>query len=73
MIMIQIIGGTLLAFILWGLLRVTYFGFFWIIVFTAFIAFIFPGLVLLLGSLVFVAISLLATLGFLVLLSAFRH
>jgi len=72
MILLQIAGGMLLALLLWTMLRLTLRAALWTIGFAMIVAFLFPGIALLLGGLVFVAVSLLATLGLLVLLSAFR-
>ncbi|CAG7651003.1 hypothetical protein ACFQI7_21555 [Paenibacillus allorhizosphaerae] len=72
MILLQIAGGTLLALLLWAMLRLTLKAALWAVGIAMIVAFIFPGILLLLGGLVFVTVSLLATLGLLVLLSAFR-
>ncbi|TVY08301.1 hypothetical protein [Paenibacillus cremeus] len=71
MILLQIIGGALLALLLWTLLKLTVKAFFWVIGLAVIIAFVFPGMLLLLGGLVFVLVSLLATFGLLMLISAF--
>jgi hypothetical protein len=72
MVLLQILGGVLLALLLWTMLKLAVKALFWVIGLTIVIGFVFPGILLLLGGLVFVFISLLATLGLLVLISAFR-
>ncbi|NEN83603.1 hypothetical protein [Paenibacillus elgii] len=72
MVLLQILGGILLALALWGLLKLTLKALLWVAGGAFLLGIVFPGLLLLLGSLVFVTISLLATLGLLLLLSAFR-
>lgn len=72
MVLLQILGGILLALALWGLLKLTLKALLWVLGGAFLLGIVFPSLLLLLGSLVFVTISLLATLGLLLLLSAFR-
>ncbi|MDO3681480.1 hypothetical protein [Paenibacillus ehimensis] len=72
MVLLQILGGILLALALWGLLKLTLKALLWVLGGAFLLGIVFPGLLLLLGGLVFVMISLLATLGLLLLLSAFR-
>ncbi len=72
MVLLQILGGILLALALWGFLKLTLKALLWVFGVVFLLGIVFPGLLLLLGGLVFVMISLLATLGLLLLLSAFR-
>ncbi|UUZ93940.1 hypothetical protein LJK87_04515 [Paenibacillus sp. P25] len=70
MVVLQIAGGILLALMLWGLLKLTFKALLWVLGLTVLVGVLFPGLLILLGGLVFVFVSLLATFGLLVLISA---
>ncbi|UUZ79922.1 hypothetical protein LJK88_33595 [Paenibacillus sp. P26] len=72
MVVLQIAGGILLALMLWGLLKLTFKALLWVLGLTVLVGVLFPGLLILLGGLVFVFVSLLATFGLLVLISPLR-
>lgn len=72
LILLQLAGGVILAVLLWTLLKWTLHALFWGFGTLLAVILIFPGVVMLVGSLLFVAIGLLAALGLMLLASAFR-
>ncbi|MGG2201159.1 MULTISPECIES: hypothetical protein [Paenibacillus] len=72
LILLQLAGGVLLAVLLWTVLKWTLQALLWGLGTVLAITLIFPGVLIMIGSLLFVAIGLLAALGLLLLASAFR-
>lgn len=72
LILLQLAGGVLLAVLLWTVLKWTLQALLWGLGTVLAITLIFPGVLIMIGSLLFVAIGLLAALGLLLLASSFR-
>ncbi|MED4601752.1 hypothetical protein P9314_13680 [Paenibacillus validus] len=72
LILLQLAGGVLLAVLLWTVLKWTLQALLWGLGTVLAITLIFPGVLIMIGSLLFAAIGLLAALGLLLLASAFR-
>ncbi|WP_372814690.1 hypothetical protein [Paenibacillus sp.] len=72
LILLQLAGGVLLAVLLWTVLKWTLQALLWGLGTVLTVTLIFPGVLIMIGSLLFVAIGLLAALGLLLLASAFR-
>lgn len=72
MVLFQIAIGVMAALILWGFIKFTFHSMLWVIGIAVVISFIIPGAFLFLSGLLFILIGMLATLGIMFILGAFR-
>jgi len=72
MILLQLAIGALAALIVWGFIKLTFQMMLWIIGIIVVISFIIPGALLFVSGLLFIGIGMLATLGLLYVIGAFR-
>jgi hypothetical protein len=72
MVLFQVAVGVVAALFLWGFIKLTFQALLWFIGLTVVISFIIPGAFLFLSGLLFIMIGMLATLGILFILGAFR-
>ncbi|PZE20920.1 hypothetical protein [Paenibacillus xerothermodurans] len=72
MVLFQIAIGVVSALILWGFIELTYRTMLWVIGLTVLVSLIIPGAFLFLSGILLVFIGMLATLGILFLIGAFR-
>lgn len=72
MILLQLAIGALAALIVWGFIKLTFQMMLWIIGNIVVISFIIPGALLFVSGLLFIGIGMLATLGLLYIIGAFR-
>ncbi|TDF95903.1 hypothetical protein [Paenibacillus piri] len=72
MILYQLAIGVVTALLLWGFIKLTFQSMLWIIGISLVLSFIIPGAFLFLSGLLFILIGMLATLGIMFILGAFR-
>ena len=73
LVLLQLASGVLLAMLVWMLVKTALKLLLWGGGFILLAFIVFPGLLLLAGTVLFTIIASLATLGLLLLVSAFRH
>lgn len=72
MIFLQLTMGIIAALFIWGFIKLTFQAMLWVIGITLVISFIIPGALLFISGLMFILIGMLATLGLLYVIGAFR-
>ncbi|NOU97896.1 hypothetical protein GC093_32420 [Paenibacillus sp. LMG 31456] len=72
MVLYQIAIGVIAALLIWGFIKLTFQSMLWIIGIAVVASFIIPGAFLFLSGLLFILIGMLATLGIMFVLGAFR-
>ncbi|MCS7460096.1 hypothetical protein N0M98_08080 [Paenibacillus doosanensis] len=72
MILLQLAMGIIAALFLWGLIKFTFQAMLWVVGIVLVVSFIIPGALLFLSGLMFILIGMLATLGLLYVIGAFR-
>jgi len=72
MVLYQLAIGVVAALLLWGFIKLTFHSMLWIISISLILSFIIPGAFLFLSGLLFILIGMLATLGIMFILGAFR-
>ncbi|MFD0678187.1 MULTISPECIES: hypothetical protein [unclassified Paenibacillus] len=72
MVLYQIAIGVIVALLLWGFIKLTFHSMLWIIGIAIIASLIVPGAFLFLSGLLFILIGMLATLGIMFILGAFR-
>jgi hypothetical protein len=73
MVLYQLAIGVVCALLLWGFIKLTFQSMLWIIGISLILSFIIPGAFLFLSGLLFILIGMLATLGVMFILGAFRR
>ncbi|OXM84084.1 hypothetical protein [Paenibacillus rigui] len=72
MVLLQLAMGIVAALLLWGFIKLTFQVVLWIIGVTLVISFLIPGAFLFISGLIFIMIGMLATLGLLYIIGAFK-
>ncbi|MFH5185427.1 hypothetical protein ACHHV8_23810 [Paenibacillus sp. TAB 01] len=72
MVLFQLAMGIIAALLLWGFIKFTFKLMLWVIGITLLISFLIPGAFLFLSGLLFILIGMLATLGLLYVIGAFK-
>lgn len=72
MIFLQLAMGIIAALFIWGFIKLTFQAMLWFIGITLVVSFIIPGALLFISGLMFILIGMLATLGLLYVIGAFR-
>jgi hypothetical protein len=73
MVLFQIAIGVAAALFLWGFIKFTFRTLLWFIGITVLVSFVIPGAFWFLSGILFIMIGMLATLGVLFILGAFRR
>lgn len=73
MILLQLAIGVIAALIVWGFIKLTFQIMLWLIGIIVILSFIIPGAFLFLSGLLFILIGMLATLGLLYVIGAFKR
>lgn len=72
MVLFQLAIGVVAALLLWGFIKFTFRLMLWVIGITLVASFLIPGAFLFLSGILFIMIGMLATLGLLYIIGAFR-
>ncbi|GAA4863272.1 hypothetical protein GCM10023310_48410 [Paenibacillus vulneris] len=72
MIFLQLAMGVVAALFVWGFIKLTFQTMLWAIGITLIVSFIIPGAILFISGLMFIMIGMLATLGLLYIVGAFK-